>query len=115
MQDTDHDDSELETDFLDLRKRILSFQDTIAVLDAQLYSDSIYESVTHVFKEFLPGSLDAWQDMEVALFQLHSFADPLKRIYPFTCGSCKVPDYGRTALTYIDLLRCYRKQSILVN
>ena len=80
MEDGDHEDSELETDFHDLRKRILSFQDTIAVLDARLYSDSVYQFVTRVFNKFASGSLNTWQDMEVALFQLHAFAEPLKRI-----------------------------------
>jgi len=79
MQDADHEDSELETDFLDLRKRILSFQDTIAVLHASLYSDSVYEFVTQIFTKFASGSSNGWQDIEVALFLLRAFAEPLKR------------------------------------
>jgi exportin-T len=79
MNEADYEDSDMETDFLNLRKRILSFQETIAGLNPTLYSDSVYDLVARIFTDFASGVLDTWQDVEVALFQMHAFGEPLKR------------------------------------
>jgi exportin-T len=74
----ENDDSDIEAEFHDLRKRLLGFQDSIAVLDPALYSESVYQFVTNTFKAMNSASNTDWRDAEVALLELHSFAEPLK-------------------------------------
>ena len=77
-QSPEIDDSEIEAEFHDIRKRLLAFQDSIAVLDPALYSESVYEFVTSNFKVMNNTPNTNWRDTEVALIELHSFAEPLK-------------------------------------
>lgn len=72
------DDSEIEAEFHDMRKRLLSFQESIATLDPELFSRSIHQIVTSTFQAYISGETDNWRDLEVALFELHAFAEPLK-------------------------------------
>lgn len=91
--DDDHsqenDDSDLEAEFHDLRKRLLAFQESIAVLDPALYSESVFQFVTNTFKILDSAPDTDWRDTEVALVELHSFAEPLKGILlSRICGIC---------------------------
>jgi exportin-T len=86
VEDPSKYESELEADFHDLRKRILSFEDSIAMLDPDLYPNSVYEFITGIFQRFVSASNVNWRDLEVALFQLHAFIEPLKGS-PYCVGS----------------------------
>lgn len=74
----EHEDSEVEAEFHDLRKRLLSFQDSIAAIDPGLYSDAVHDFVGSTFQTMLMASTNNWRDIEVALVELHAFAEPLK-------------------------------------
>jgi exportin-T len=75
---SENEDSEVEAEFHDLRKRILSFQDSIAVIDPELYSNSVREFVSSTFQSVIMAPNNNWRDVEVALMELHAFAEPLK-------------------------------------
>jgi exportin-T len=75
---SENEDSEVEAEFHDLRKRILSFQDSIAVIDPELYSNSVREFVSSTFQSVIMARNNNWRDVEVALMELHAFAEPLK-------------------------------------
>jgi exportin-T len=77
-QDYDADDDDEEAEFLDLRKRLIAFQDSIAAIDPDLYSSSLHALVTSTFRLVESGSSANWRDAEVALLELHSFAEPLR-------------------------------------
>jgi exportin-T len=75
---SENEDSEVEAEFHDLRKRILSFQDSLAVIDPDLYSNSVREFVGSTFQSVIMAPNNNWRDVEVALMELHAFAEPLK-------------------------------------
>lgn len=77
-QMTENDDSGEEAEFQDLRKRLLSFQDAIGAIDPDLYSRSLGNLITSTLQAISTGSSQNWRDMEVALFEMHSFAEPLR-------------------------------------
>jgi exportin-T len=77
-QSTKHIDSEEEAEFQDLRKRLLSFQDTIGTIDPDLYSQSISTLVMSTLQALNLGQGNNWRDTEVALLEMHTFAEPLK-------------------------------------
>jgi len=77
----ENDYSDIEAEFHDLRKRLLAFQESIAVLDSALYSESVFQFVTNTFKVLNSTPSTDWRDTEVALVELHSFAEPLKCIF----------------------------------
>lgn len=80
-QSPENDDSENEAEFTELRKRLLAFQDSIAVLDPALYSESVYDFVANTFNAMNRDHSTDWRDAEAALIELHSFAEPLKGIF----------------------------------
>jgi Exportin-T len=63
----EEEDSGEEADFANLRKRLLGFQDAIGTFDPELCCNS-----------FDAGNNGNWRDIEVALFELHRFSEPLK-------------------------------------
>jgi exportin-T len=77
-QPTENDDSGEEAEFQDLRKRLLSFQDAIAAIDPGLYTRSLGNLITSTFQAINSDSSQNWRDMEVALFEMHSFSEPLR-------------------------------------
>jgi exportin-T len=77
-QTLENDDSGEEAEFHDLRKRLLSFQDSIGAIDPELYSRSLGDLITSTFQAMNSGSSQNWRDVEVALFEMHVFAEPLK-------------------------------------
>jgi exportin-T len=77
-QSPKHIDSEEEAEFQDLRKRLLSFQDTIGTIDPDLYSRSINTLVTSTLQAPNLGQSNNWRNVEVALLEMHTFAEPLK-------------------------------------
>lgn len=77
-QPPDDDDDDEEAEFLDLRKRLIGFQDAIATIDPDLYSSSIPGLVTSTFQLVESGSTDDWRDAEVALLELHAYVEPLR-------------------------------------
>ena len=74
----ENDDSGEEAEFQDFRKRLLSFQDSIGAIDPELYSQSLGGLVTSTFQAVKTGSSQNWRDMEVALYEMHSFSEPLR-------------------------------------
>jgi len=106
----ENEDSDLEAEFHDLRKRLLAFQDSIAALDPTLYSESVYQFVTNTFKAMNSAPNSDWRDTEAALVELHSFAEPLKGTY-LTGNSVtdlKEMVFGRTLYMLNASHRCCR-------
>ena len=60
----------------------MTFQESIGSLDPDLYSTSIHNMIMSAFHAFKSESGMNWRDMEVALYELHAFAEPLKGIPP---------------------------------
>jgi exportin-T len=77
-QTIENDDSGEEAEFQELRKRMLSFQDHIGAIDPDLYSQSLGSLITSTFQAVNAESGQNWRDMEVALFEMYTFSEPLK-------------------------------------
>jgi exportin-T len=77
-EEPENNDSDEEAEFHDLRKRLLSFQDSIGAIDPNLYSHSLRDLIMSTFQAVSVGSTENWRDLEVALLELHTFAEPLK-------------------------------------
>lgn len=58
----------------------MTFQESIGSLDPDLYSTSIHNMIMSAFHAFKSKSGMNWRDMEVALYELNAFAEPLKGI-----------------------------------
>jgi hypothetical protein len=74
----EEDDSGEEADFVNLRKKLLGFQDAIGSFDPELYCNSLAALISSTFDSFNMGNSQNWRDIEVALFELHRFSEPLK-------------------------------------
>jgi hypothetical protein len=74
----EEDDSGEEADFVNLRKKLLGFQDAISSFDPELYCNSLAALISSTFESFNTGNSQNWRDIEVALFELHRFSEPLK-------------------------------------
>jgi len=72
------EDSGEEADFANLRKRLLVFQDAIGNLDPELYCKALAALISSTFESFSNGSNQNWRDIEVALYEMHRFSEPLK-------------------------------------
>lgn len=76
------EDSGEEADFANLRKRLLGFQDAIGSLDPELYCNSLATLISSTFESCGGGSNHNWRDIEVALFEMLRFSEPLKGFPP---------------------------------
>jgi exportin-T len=73
-------DSGEEADFQDLRKQLLGFQYSIGSIDPDLYSSCIHKLIGETLQALSSGSIKNWRDIEAALYEMHTFSEPLKGI-----------------------------------
>jgi exportin-T len=71
-------DSGEEAEFQDLRKRLLGFQYSIGLIDPDLYSDCIQGLIRGVLIGLGSNSVENWRDIEVALYEMHTYSEPLR-------------------------------------
>jgi len=72
------EDSGEEVDFVNFRKKLLVFQDAVGNLDPELYCNSLATLISSTFESFSNGSNQNWRDIEVALYEMNRFSEPLK-------------------------------------
>lgn len=75
--DEDDDGLEIDEQFADVRQKLKTFQDTVAILSPQLY----LEIVPAIIETSVFGASEAdalWINVELGLYELSNFADSLK-------------------------------------
>ena len=82
----DDDDSGEEADFVNFRKKLVVFQDAVGNLDPELYCNSLATLISSTFESFTKGNNQNWRDIEVALYEMNRFSEPLKGVpLPYLC------------------------------
>lgn len=73
----DHDgDNTEEAEFLELRKRLSSLQQSIAAADEQLFIDAVSEKITEAFEMLQTQGLGLdWRDLDLALHEMYLLGD----------------------------------------
>ena len=79
-QSPENEDSEQEAEFHYLRKRLLGFQESVAAMEPDLYSQAIQNLVSAALRSLNSGTSN-WRDVEVALIEMNAFADCLKGMF----------------------------------
>ncbi|EEB07567.1 karyopherin Los1 [Schizosaccharomyces japonicus yFS275] len=75
----DDAESEEEAEFLELRKKLKTFQDAIGAIDSKLYNEYMYDAIsTSVTNAASMSAGRSWQLMEFALFELYIFGEGVK-------------------------------------
>ena len=81
MRFDDDDDGVLDEDtqaqFLDFRAKLKSFQDTIALLEPQLYLEAIPVIINESIFETNVDDVN-WRKVELGLYQLNGFSDSIR-------------------------------------
>lgn len=88
-------DDDAAAEFDEIRARLKTFQDTIAVLVPELYLELVPAAIT----ELLSASNPSWQTVELGLYQLSNFADGVRN------NLVGVPKKELTSLKAFNLLR----------
>ncbi|KAK4931148.1 pre-tRNA nuclear export protein, partial [Elasticomyces elasticus] len=71
----DGDNTE-EAEFLELRKRLSTLQQSIAATDEQLYMDAVSAMINDTFEKFQrPGQNVDWRDLDLALHEMYLMGD----------------------------------------